>query len=132
MHFCCYTGVVQQKNGGIYLSSPWMVSDEKRVIRIINSGVSEVPRGLCVEGFNINGRDKICSSKDDGFRGLGCGSQPLSQLQVSCYVRDKDIIMPIVAFSQLMPSDGLASSKVSLSSLTKVVSSLILALRARI
>ena len=40
--------------------------------------------------------------------------------------------MLIVAFSQSMPSDGPASSKVSLSSLTKVVSSLILALRAMI
>ena len=109
-----------------------MVSDEEGMICVIDSGVSKRPRSTCVQGFNVYGRDKICSSEDDGFGGFRCSGQPLSQLQVSSYIQDKDIIMPIVAFSQLMPSDGPASSKVLLSSLTKVVSSLILALRARI
>ena len=109
-----------------------MVSDEERMICIIDSGVSEMPRSTCVQGFNVYGRDKICLSEDDRFGGFGRSGQPLSWLQISSYVWDKDIIMPIVAFSQSMPSDGSASSKVSLSSLTKVVSSLILALRARI
>ena len=105
-----------------------MVSDEKRVICIVNSGVSEMPRSLRVQRFNVDGRDEIRPPEDHGFGGFGCGSQPLSRFQISCYVRDKDIIMLIVAFSQSMPSDCPASAKVSLSSLTKVVSSLILAL----
>ena len=104
-----------------------MVSDEQRVIRVVDRGVSEVPSGPCMQGFNVDGRYEISSPEDDGFGSFGCGCQPLCWLQVSCYVRDKDIIMPIVAFSQSMPSDCPASAKVLLSSLTKVVSSLILA-----
>ena len=48
MYLRHHTRVVQQENGGIYLSSLRMVSDEKRVIRIIDGGVSEMPRSPCV------------------------------------------------------------------------------------
>ena len=98
----------------------------------INGGVNKMPCCLHMQRFNIYRGNKICSSEDDGFRSFGRGCQPLCWFQVSCYVRDKDIIMPIVAFSQSMPLDCPASAKVLLSSLTKVVSSLILACRAMI
>jgi hypothetical protein len=126
------TGVVQQEDGGVYLSSPRVVSDEKSVISVVDGGISEMPGCACVKGLDVYGRDKIRPPEDDGFGSFGCGGQPLCWLQISSYVRDKDIIMPIVAFSQSMPSDCPASAKVSLSSLTKVVSSLILACRASI
>jgi hypothetical protein len=126
------TGVIQQKDGGVYLSSPWVVSDEKSVVSVVDGGVSEMPSNACVEGLDIYGGDEVCPPKDYWFGSFGHRGQPLCWLQISSYVRDKDIIMPIVAFSQSMPSDCPASSKVSLSSLTKVVSSLILACRARI
>ena len=109
-----------------------MVSDEKGVICVVDHGVGEMPSSSCMQGFNVDGGDKIGSFEDDGFGSFGRSCQPLCWFQVSCYIRDKDIIMPIVAFSQSMPSDCPASSKVSLSSLTKVVSSLILACRAMI
>ena len=132
MYLSCDPRIVQQQNGGIHLSPSWVVSDEKSVIRVVDGWVGEVPGCSCVEGFNINGRDEVCPPEDDGFRSFRCCGQPLCRFQVSSYVRDKDIIMPIVAFSQSMPSDCPASSKVLLSSLTKVVSSLILACRAMI
>ena len=114
------------------MSPLWVVSDEERVISIVNGWVGKVPHSPRVQGFNIYGGNKICSSKDDGLGDFGRCSQPLGWFQIPSYIWDKDIIMLIVAFSQLIPSDGPASSKVSLSSLTKVVSSLILALRAMI
>ena len=80
-----------------------MVSDEKRVIHVIDSGIGEMPCSPCVQGFDVNGRDEICSSEDDGLGGFRCGSQPLGRLQVSSYVRDKDIVMersflPIITY----------------------------------
>ena len=132
MHFGRNTRVVQQEDGGIYLSSPRVVSNEKGVVSVVDGGVSEMPSRACVKGFDIYGGDKVRPPEDYGFGSFRRCGQPLCWLQISGYVQDKDIIMPIVAFSQLMPSDSPASSKVSLSSLTKVVSSLILALQAMI
>ena len=126
------TGIVQQEDSGIYLSSSRVVSDEKSVVSVVDSWVGEMPGGACMEGFDIYGRDKIRPPENHGFGSFRRHGQPLCWFKVSCYIRDKDIIMPIVAFSQSMPLDGPASAKVSLSSLTKVVSSLILACRAMI
>ena len=48
MYFCRYAQVVQQEDGGIYLSSSGVVSDEKRVICVIDCGVGKVPSSSCV------------------------------------------------------------------------------------
>ena len=70
-------GVVQQEDGGIYLSPPRVVSDEKSVVSVVDGGVSEVPGSVCVERFDIYGGDKICSPENYRFGGFGCRSQPL-------------------------------------------------------
>ena len=132
VYFGYDTRVIQQEDSSIYLPSPRVVSDEKSVISVVDGGVGVVPSNACMEGLDIYGGDEVCPPEDYGLGSFRRCGQPLCWLQISSYVRDKDIIMPIVAFSQLMPSDCPASAKVSLSSLTKVVSSLILACRARI
>ena len=48
MYLCRHTQIVQQDNGSVYLSPPWVVSDEERVVRVINSRVSEMPSGSCM------------------------------------------------------------------------------------
>jgi hypothetical protein len=45
MYFGRHAGVVQQEDGGIYLSPSGVVSDEKRMIRVVDCGVSEMPSG---------------------------------------------------------------------------------------
>ena len=44
----CHARVIQQEDGSIHLSSSWMISDKKRVVRIVDGGVGEVPRRSCV------------------------------------------------------------------------------------
>ena len=57
-----------------------MVSDEERMVRVIDGGIGKMPHSSCVQGFNINRGNKISSSEDDRLGGFGCGGQPLGRL----------------------------------------------------
>ena len=71
MYFCRHAQIVQQSNCSVYLSSPRVVSDEKRVIRIVNSWVSKMPSGPSMQGLNVDGGNKICPPEDNGLWGFG-------------------------------------------------------------
>ena len=48
MDFRCHARIVQKDDGGVYLSSLWMVSDEKGVICIVDGQVSKMPHCSCM------------------------------------------------------------------------------------
>ena len=61
--------------------------------------------------LSVNRASESVSAQDNKLTGIGNRGHPLAQMQVTIYHRDKDIVMLIVALSQVILSDSGAVSK---------------------